>query len=77
MDHPNQRHGNHTWDLILHYYRCTKCGYIIENRDKFKLHFNQLEKEISCPRCQHTFILNKKTRLTWGPLLGNDPEVDE
>lgn len=75
--HPNQRHGNHTWDVILHYYRCSACGYIIENRDKFETSDEGLQKEMKCPRCQHNFKLKKKKQPTFGPLLGHDPEVDE
>jgi hypothetical protein len=77
MNHPNQRHGNHTWDLIQHYYRCPRCGYIMENRDKFEPRFHLLEKEISCLRCCHFFTVRKKTHPTFGPLLGSDPDVDE
>lgn len=77
MDHPKQRHGTHTWDLILHYYRCPKCGYIMENREKFEPRFHQLEKEMICLRCQHIFTVKKKTQPTFGPLLGHDSEVDE
>ena len=77
MDNPKQRHGNHTWDLILHYYACPKCGYIMENRDKFEARFQRLEKEVKCPRCQHDFTVKKKTQPKLGPLLGHDPEIDE
>lgn len=77
MDHPKQRHGNHTWDLVQHYYRCSKCGYIMENQDKFEPRFHRLEKEIVCPRCQYVSIVTKKTQPAFGPLLGHDPEIDE
>lgn len=77
MDHPKQRHGNHTWDLVLNYYACPKCGYIMENQDKFEPRFHQLEKEIACSSCQYHFIVRKKNQPTFGPLLGHDPEVDE
>ncbi len=77
MDDPRQRHGNHTWDLILHYYRCPKCGFIIENRDKFEPRFSQIEKNLTCPRCQQAFTLTKKIQPTFGPLLGHNPEIDE
>lgn len=77
MDHPKQRHGNHTWDLILHYYACPICGFIDENKDKFEKRFDILEKEIVCPRCRHTYKAAKKNRPSFGPLLGHDPEVDE
>lgn len=77
MDHPNQRHGNHTWDLVLHYYRCPVCGYILENRAKFESRFHELVKECICLRCQHSFTISKKKQPTFGPLLGSDPEIDE
>lgn len=77
MDHPKQRHGNHTWDLVLHYYSCPKCGYIVENRDKFETHFHEVKKEVICSRCQHLFKVQKKTQPTLGPFLGHDPEVDD
>lgn len=75
MDDPRQQHGNHTWDLVLHYYRCPKCGYILENRDKFEPYFNRLQKQVTCSRCQHLFIVTQKTKPRFGPLLGHDPEV--
>jgi len=77
MDHPKQRHGTHTWDLVQHYYRCGKCGYVVENRDKFEVRYHQLFKEVTCPRCSHVFQVNKKKVPSFGPLLGHDPEVDE
>jgi uncharacterized C2H2 Zn-finger protein len=77
MDHPKQRHGNHTWDLVLHYDCCPKCGYVFENREKFERRFTVLEKELACPRCFHTYKMTKKPRAAFGPLLGNDPEIDE
>ena len=77
MDHPKQRHGNHTWDLVLNYYRCGKCGYIIENREKFEARYHRLEKEVTCPRCRSMMTVKKKVQPTFGPLLGHDPEVDE
>lgn len=77
MNHPKQRHGNHTWDFVLHYYACPSCGYIIENREKFESRFHGLEKEMECPRCEHHFNIIKKKQPTFGPLLGHDSEVDE
>lgn len=77
MDDPRQRHGNHTWDFVLHYYRCPQCGYIIENRDKFEPRFHRLEKDLNCPRCAHAFTVAKKVQPTFGPLLGHNPEVDD
>lgn len=77
MENPKQRHGHHTWDLVLHYYRCPKCGVIIENRDKFETRFHRLEKNIICVRCQYSFKVAKKRKPTFGPLLGYDPEINE
>jgi DNA-directed RNA polymerase subunit RPC12/RpoP len=41
--------GTHTWDLYVHYYRCPKCGWIIEDRQMLE------KKEIICGRCNHHF----------------------
>lgn len=76
MGHPKQRHGTHTWDLLLHYYQCPQCGYVMENRDKFEVRLHHLEKEVCCPRCQHLFTVKKEKQVSFGPLLGHDPEVD-
>jgi DNA-directed RNA polymerase subunit RPC12/RpoP len=75
MNDSRQQHGHHTWDLILHYYRCPHCGYIRENRDKFKLQNHLLQKDLICLRCQHTFVVTKKRKQTFGPLWGHDPEI--
>lgn len=77
MNDPRQRHGNHTWDLNLHYYSCPKCHYIMENREKFETRFNQLQKDLVCPRCQYGFRVMKKMKPAFGPLLGHDPEVND
>ena len=77
MDDPRQRHGNHTWDLNLHYYSCPQCGCIVENRDKFEPSFSHLIKDMTCNRCHYAFRVIKKTRPTFGPLLGHDSEVND
>lgn len=71
MSDPRQQHGNHTWDLILHYYRCPKCGYVIENRDKYERRMALLQKEVACPRCEHVFTVTKDTKPTFGPFFGS------
>ena len=60
MDDPRQKHGNHTWDIVIHYYACPKCGYIIENRDKYEQRLGVLQKELTCARCQKHFTSIKK-----------------
>jgi DNA-directed RNA polymerase subunit RPC12/RpoP len=72
MDDPRQKHGNHTWDRVLYYYRCPKCGYIIENRDKYEPQLGVLQKEMICNRCQKSFTVTKKNRPTFGPLFNQD-----
>jgi len=71
MDDPRQQHGNHTWDLVITYHRCPKCGYIIENRDKYENQLGQLQKSLVCPLCHENFTVIKKTRPSFGPLLGH------
>lgn len=76
MKDPRQRHGTHTWDMPLHYYSCTQCQYIIENREKFERQANLLEKKIVCPRCQNSFEVTKKKSSSFWPILGHDPEIN-
>lgn len=68
--------GTHTWDLVLDYHRCPKCGNIVESRDKYQYQAGKYQKEIECDRCHHLFIAVKPTKLTFGPLIG-DPEPPE
>lgn len=70
--------GLHTWDLILQYHRCPKCGYVIESRNDFTFHKNRGVKEVTCSRCNHAFELTKERKSTFGPLLGTPqpPEFD-
>jgi len=77
MSHPKQRHGNHTWDRVQHYYQCDKCGYVFENRDKFEPRYHRLVKQLACPRCSNPFTVEKKTKPVLGPIFGHDTDVDE
>ena len=74
MDDPRQQHGNHTWDIIVNYYRCPQCGYILENREKFLKINHHLVKDLVCSRCQQGFTITKKIQSSFGPLLGHDLE---
>ena len=76
MNHPKQRHGNHTWDMVLYYYRCDKCDYVFESRDKFEHRFKVEVKELNCPRCHARREITRIKKATFGPLLGHDQEVD-
>ncbi len=70
--------GTHTWDLIIQYHKCPKCGYIIESRKDFYYRLGKWVKDVSCERCGHQFLLERKTDLTFGPLIGSPqpPEVE-
>ncbi len=72
IDDPRQRHGDHTWDIVITYHCCPACGNIIENRQKFERRVDLYEKDLVCDRCQHAFTVTKKIRPTFGPLFGND-----
>lgn len=69
--------GEHTWDLIVDYQRCPKCGFIIENRDAFHYELGKWVKDVSCDRCQHAFRVTNDQKPTFGPLIGSPqpPEV--
>lgn len=77
MKDPRQMHGNHTWDLVLHYHECPFCGFILESRDKFEKRFHHIIKDLTCSRCSHPFRVEKKIESHLGPLLGHNPEIME
>ena len=33
--------GQHTWDLVLQYHRCPRCGWIIESQEDFQYFFSE------------------------------------
>ena len=69
--------GEHTWDLIIDYRRCPKCGWIIESRDAFRYELGSWVKEVSCDRCGNIFSVKDERRLRFGPLIGTPqpPEI--
>lgn len=68
--------GLHTWDIVHHYHRCPKCGYIIESREDYQYRLGSYQKDLQCPRCHHRFTLTKQRKPTFGPLIG-DPQPIE
>lgn len=68
--------GEHTWDIVIHYYRCPKCGNIIESREAYKYRLGVYGKDVECPRCHHGFRVLKKTKPTFGPLSGEPQPVE-
>ena len=70
MKDPRQQKGNHTWDMIIQYHRCPKCGAIIESRFDFEYRLGKYVKDITCDKCNHCFTITKKIKPTFGPLWG-------
>ncbi len=70
--------GEHTWDLIVQYHQCPKCGRINESREDYHYRLGAWIKEVTCERCGHAFRLTKQRKPTFGPLIGTPqpPEVD-
>lgn len=68
--------GIHTWDLIVHYHRCPKCGYIIESRKDYLYYQGEYQKQLECGRCHESFSVIKKSKPSFGPLIG-EPEPIE
>jgi hypothetical protein len=68
--------GTHTWDLVIKYHRCHKCGYIIESRQDFEYRLGKYQKDIKCERCGNSYTLTRQTDPTFGPLFG-EPEHPE
>lgn len=68
--------GNHTWDLIVQYHRCPKCGLIIESRNDYEYRLGKYEKDLECPRCKHLFTETKQRKPSFGPLIG-EPQPKE
>lgn len=69
--------GSHTWDLVVDYQRCPKCGFINENREEFRYEMGSWIKDITCDRCGNHFTIKDKREPTFGPLIGTPqpPEV--
>ena len=69
--------GLHTWDLIVEYHRCPKCGYILESRQGFVRDAEgNWSKNVSCERCGNSFAVHKERKSSFGPLMG-DPQPIE
>ena len=46
--------GEHTWDLVVDYHRCPKCGYINESRVEYQQHKDYVNKR------DHVFPLRRE-----------------
>lgn len=68
--------GTHTWDLVQHYHRCPKCGFIIESREDFQYNLGVWSKNLQCDRCNQRFTLTKNRTPTFGPLIGDPQPVE-
>lgn len=58
---------SHTWDIVVDYHQCPKCGFINESRVAYKHN----KKEVICGRCNEKFTLTKEHTTTFGPIFGN------
>lgn len=63
--------GEHTWDLVVDYHRCPKCGFINESRVEYQRGKDSLTKDITCGRCGEKFTVSKKITKKFGPIFGN------
>ncbi len=68
--------GTHTWDLILHYHACPKCGNIIESRTDYHYRLGKDVKDVECPQCHEQFTLFKSSTPHFGPLFGDNEVVE-
>ena len=68
--------GEHTWDLIITYHRCPKCGFILEDRHIYEYRNGGYYKDLECPRCHQKWEAKKPGRLTIGPFLGEPEPVE-
>jgi len=62
--------GIHTWDIVIEYFQCPRCGYILESRERYEYRLGKYQKSIECERCHHEFVVTKQTQPSFGPLLG-------
>jgi rubredoxin len=68
--------GEHTWDLHIRYHCCPTCGFIVESREDFKYILGEYQKDLICPRCQHSFTIVKTGQHKLGPLIGEPQPPD-
>lgn len=58
------RYQTHTHPLVLEYFACPSCGYIIESKKPYAYELKEWKKDVHCPRCQHTFAVKKEGWIT-------------
>lgn len=66
----------HTWEMLLEYVECPKCGFIMENREPYENRFGVIQKEMKCERCQASFIKTKNSNPRFGPLIGTPQPIE-
>lgn len=66
----------HTYPLHLSYRKCPSCKHIIECRKDFQYKMGRYEREITCPRCKHSFNDVEKGPEPLGPLFGEAPKPE-
>lgn len=68
--------GRHTWDMVVAYHACPKCGFIQENREGYTYRLGKYQKDLECPRCLYHYTLTKNVRMTPGPLFGEGDSAE-
>jgi len=63
------KYGTHSWEQIIEYFRCKKCGFINESRTDYVSRRGEWQKDLSCKRCHHRFTVTKFERKQLGPLF--------
>ena len=66
----NKQKKLYTWETILEYIKCPKCGWILEDRQLYKSFFGKPYKQLQCLQCQHQWMVEKKKSQRFGPLFG-------
>jgi len=66
------RKGTHTCDIVVDYHRCPECGYINENREKFRYQLGEYLKDVVCCRCGCEFVLKRERKPKFGPIWDYD-----
>jgi hypothetical protein len=64
-----RKNGTHTYDIVIDYHKCEKCGNIIESRKGYVYQLGKYIKEVQCDRCSHTMTLERPHPVSFAPLF--------
>jgi len=63
--------------MHLAYERCKICGRIFEDRQPFKNVLSVWEKLLTCPFCNHQYVIQQHRQPTFGPLFGESTPAEQ